>query len=73
MITFAAVSQTEQLPGTQDNLRELIMQRLFHDEISLPQRVRQSLRPWQHALLIGNAKVFGATRQRPAEHVNQSS
>ena len=62
MITFAAVSEAEQLPRNQDHLRELIMQRLFHDEISLPQRVRPSLSPWQLALLVGNARVFGAAR-----------
>ena len=54
MITCAAVSQTEQLPGTQENLRELIMQRLFHDEFSLLQMVRPSLSPWQNALFVSN-------------------
>ena len=54
MITCAAVSQTEQLSGTQEHLRELIMQRLFHDEFSLPQMVRPSLSPWQNALFVSN-------------------
>ncbi len=69
MTTCTAVSQTEQLPRTEDNLRELIMQRLFDAEISLPQGVRRCLSPWQNALLGDNSKIFGATRQKPTQHV----
>jgi hypothetical protein len=62
MITFAAVSQTKQLQRTEDNLRELIMKRLFDAEISLPKSVNPFLSPWQNAHFVDNTRISGATR-----------